>query len=142
MQLHDYNLFQDSETASVAAMHMKFGFTVGDRPQALPQSLARERADKMAEELEEFRAAVEKGNLADMADALVDLVVFAKGTAVMMGLPWGALWREVYRANMSKERGEAPNRPGHKQDLVKPDGWTPPDIKGILNALLSSDDHL
>ena len=121
---------------TVANFHNKFGFDVGDKPQLLTPDLSLERAEKMAEELDEFRQAYTANDLAGAADALVDLCVFLKGTAVMMGLPWDLLWDDVMICNMSKERGTAPNRPEHKQDLIKPDGWQGPQTQAILDEYL------
>jgi predicted HAD superfamily Cof-like phosphohydrolase len=90
----------------------------------------KQRLECLIEELMEFRAAVTDGNLPEMADALVDLVVFAKGTAVLLGLPWAALFDDVMRANLSKVRGVG--KRGHKVDLVKPEGWRGPQTRDIL----------
>ena len=128
--------FGDNETCEVAAMHDKFGFIIGEEPQLT--ELWQERYQKMKEELREFKDGCRANDLAEAADALIDLVVFAKGTAVMMGLPWGELWQDVMRANMDKEPGENPNRPGHKQDLIKPEGWEGPKTQEILDRAKQS----
>lgn len=138
-ELFGIGQFGDVETAEVAAMHQKFEFDVGSTPKLLENALDFERYEKMKEELEEFLEAAEDKDLAGMADALIDLVVFAKGTAVMMGLPWGDLWQDVLRANMAKERGSAPNRPAHKQDLIKPEGWEGPTTQEILDRYIPYD---
>lgn len=69
-------------------------------------------------------------DMSEIADGLIDLCYVAKGTAVMMGLPWQQLWDEVQRANMAKERGVG--KRGHLVDCIKPEGWEPPDINGVL----------
>ena len=66
----------------------------------------------------------------EMADALIDLVYVAMGTAVMMGLPWQQLWDDVQRANMSKVRGTTHR--GHTVDVSKPPGWVGPKTMEIL----------
>ena len=89
----------------------------------------------MQEEVDEFVEAWEDGDEAGQADALIDLVYVAMGTAHLMGLPWQALWDEVQRANMTKQRASADgsdSKRGNALDVVKPPGWTPPDIEGIL----------
>ena len=91
-----------------------------------------ERFDCLREELDELELAINEGDLPDAADALVDLVVFAMGTAVQRGLPWQALWDDVHRANMAKVRGIG--RRGHAVDLVKPPGWVGPRTAEILRA--------
>ncbi len=89
-----------------------------------------ERVECLQEELTEFAQACEAQDLEAQADALVDLIYFALGTAVMLGLPWKQLWRDVQRANMAKERGETQR--GHKVDVRKPAGWVPPQGLAIL----------
>jgi predicted HAD superfamily Cof-like phosphohydrolase len=119
------NLFCD-----VLRMHRKFGFCNHLVPGLATRRLLQERAACMMEELQEFQDAAMVQDLVKQADALVDLVYFAIGTAVILGLPFQQLWDEVHRANMSKERGAT--KRGHAVDLMKPEGWTPPNIEEIL----------
>lgn len=92
------------------------------------------RVQMMLEELREFVEAYDRGILADQADSLVDLVYFALGTGVMMGLPWERLFTEVQRANMDKipVESKAESSRLNKLDVKKPAGWQPPNIAGIL----------
>jgi len=118
------------ESADVRACHEKFGILVSDEPSHLTMRKLRERIDFLQEELNEFKGACEGQDLAKQFDALLDMVYVAKGTGVMLGLPWSDGWREVQRANMSKVRGVGPR--GHKVDLVKPVGWIAPRIEHVL----------
>jgi predicted HAD superfamily Cof-like phosphohydrolase len=90
----------------------------------------------MAEELEEFNRAFEESDLSGMADALVDLVYVALGTALVMGIPFDECWREVQAANMRKVRANGADdersKRKHLLDVVKPEGWKPPDVAGVL----------
>jgi len=68
-------------------------------------------------------------------DALLDLVYVAHGTAHILGYPWQDGWDLVQKANMSKVRAQADgsdSKRGSSFDVVKPPGWTPPDIEGLL----------
>lgn len=69
-------------------------------------------------------------DLAGQADALVDLVYVALGTAVMMGLPWQELWSDVHAANLRKVRGRT--KRDMPLDLMKPEGWVGPQTASIL----------
>lgn len=144
--LAELDRLQRTESNDVLEFMKRFGhvFSTGagqpldehptlNRPRNVTVRLARERFEKMLEELKEFSGAAMNQDLAGMADALVDLVYFAKGTAVLMGLPWAELWADVHRANMEKERG-AKMREGrlHKVDAVKPIGWRPPQTMAVL----------
>ena len=105
-------------------------------PRILPEELMGFRIKFLREEFDEFIEGYEERNEAKMADALVDLVYVAMGTAHLKGYPWRALWAEVQRANMTKERAlssdDSRSKRGSSYDVVKPDGWQPPDIEGVL----------
>lgn len=116
--------------ADVVAFHGKFGLTMGRSPRRLTRRKAVERINFLAEELAELKTAVFNKDLPGQADALVDIVYVALGTAAMMGLPWGELWDDVQRANMAKVRGVG--KRGNLEDVVKPPGWAPPNGSAIL----------
>lgn len=138
--------FSMTHFSDVKAFHQKFGLMVGDVPRHLTKRKLGERIQFLKEELDEFAEAsgysLTKSNgtyeldtgfeqdLAAQADALIDLVYVAIGTAVQLGLPWQCLWDDVQRANMSKVRGET--KRGHKVDVTKPEGWVGPRTSEIL----------
>lgn len=125
---------EDAELEDVRDFQLKFAQLVYWNPGFLTKRKRDERGRFMQEELKEF---LDAATLEDQADALVDLVYVAKGTAVMMGLPWPQLWDDVQRANMAKMRGVTHR--GNKVDVMKPPGWVPPDGARIL-ALAGWDD--
>ena len=71
-------------------------------------------------------------NMPKAIDAIVDILVTTLGAAVAMGIDLDPFWREVQRAN--SEKGDGPIREDGKR--LKPDGWRPPDIEGVLAGLL------
>lgn len=81
------------------------------------------------EEVAELGAALDDGDIASAADAVADAIYVLCGLAVRLGVPLDDVWREVHAANMRKVRG-----PGKRGDIdvVKPPGWQPPDVAGIL----------
>lgn len=146
------------EFYDVFAFHEKFGLINHVNPGHLTKAKLQERVEFMLEELLEFATAagiavdvsaqraldgvciahetsVSDGStgqsLAGQADALVDLVYVALGTAVMLGLPWDPLWDDVQRANMAKVRGVTHR--GHAVDVKKPEGWVGPQTQAILD---------
>lgn len=119
-----------SQYKDVKKFHEKFGLLVGRKPQRLTARKMKERIEFLQEELDELKSAVESDNFPEQADALVDIVYVALGTAVMMGLPWKELWDDVQRANMAKVRGIT--KRGHAVDCAKPYGWIPPMTTFIL----------
>lgn len=123
----------DWELRCVQQFHDKFGVPQTPlQPRHLSNRKLQERIDFLKEELDELQRAADRQDLAEIGDALIDLVYVAKGTALMAGLPWEAMWAEVQRANMAKERG--PTKRGHRVDVCKPEGWVPPDHVGVLKA--------
>lgn len=97
------------------------------------QAMLAFRVKFMAEELAEFVRAAKKHDLAEMTDALVDLVYVAIGTAWMLNLPFDPAWDRVQIANMTKRRAqEGESKRGGTLDLIKPPGWKKPDIRSLL----------
>lgn len=67
-------------------------------------------------------------NIVEAIDGLCDVLVVAYGTAEAIGIDLEPFFDEVHRTNMAKANG--PIRADGK--LLKPPGWTPPDIAGVL----------
>lgn len=66
-------------------------------------------------------------DLVSAADALADIDYTVEGARVAWGIDGVPIWREVHRSNMAKFGG-----PVVDGKLMKPAGWTPPDIEGEL----------
>lgn len=146
-------MFQD-----IRDFHLKFDLKYNGKPRHLPGDLDSFRTMFMAEELAEYVTgdktiqndivlAVQRGvniRLLDtppgkekQLDALVDLVYVALGTAYLHGFDFDEAWRRVHEANMAKvkvtkdtigPRGEA------LHDVVKPPGWTAPDLSDLVDS--------
>jgi len=124
----------------VGEFHDRFGlraFTHGPAPEGISDELLEFRTKFMQEELQEFIDASETMDHAGMADALIDLVYVALGTAHMFGYPWRDLWNDVQRANVSKVRvmSAAQSARGSAFDVIKPEGWQPPITAHILREV-------
>lgn len=120
-----------SESDDVQDFHRQLElWPVVHSPAHVDPIVLQQRIAFLQEELDEFREAVEANDLAKQADALIDLVYVAKGTALMAGLPWAELWTDVHSANMQKKRG--PTKRGHAMDAYKPAGWQPPITEQLL----------
>jgi len=127
--------------------HEEYGLPTpnGDSPlDSNPTMLEREtalaRVGALQEELTELTFALQAGSLHEAADAVLDLIYFAIGTLIQLGFGRPLvddLWREIQRSNMEKEASyEAHGRGGTPIRLVKPEGWTPPRLAGILQEAL------
>lgn len=118
----------------VKAFRNKFGLGCPTVPQLLCEAAFELRSTLIDEELREFKEAHDIGDLAEAADALVDLVYVVLGTAIEMGLPWDELWKDVQRANMDKIRATSSeeSKRGSAMDVIKPVGWKPPQGARII----------
>lgn len=89
---------------AVAEFHHTFHAPVLDTPQIPPENRCQLRIALLAEELDEFREAITKGDLVEVADALCDLQYVLSGAVLEFGLgnQFKALFDEVQRSNMSK----------------------------------------
>ncbi|AEJ62071.1 Protein of unknown function DUF2166 [Spirochaeta thermophila DSM 6578] len=108
---------------AVREFHLRFGHPHEDRPRFLEGKRAAARAKWMQEEVEEF---LEAEDVVDQADAMIDLIYFALGTLVEMGVKPEPLFRIVHEANMKKLWPDG--KPHYNEDgkTVKPPGWTDP----------------
>lgn len=125
----------------VGEFRSKFGFQTetDGPPRLLPDKEFLAQVVHLQEELDEIYRGQAAGDLAAVADGLVDLVYVALGTAQVMRLPFGALWDEVQRANMAKRkaRDASESKRGDPNDVVKPEGWKEPNITGVLNRSIN-----
>lgn len=91
------------------------------------------RGRLLREEFNEFVEANDHGDVVEVADALADIIYVAVGTALEYGIPLDKVWDEVQRTNMAKidpTNGKVRRREDGK--ILKPKGWTAPDIKRAL----------
>lgn len=113
----------------VADFHLALDIPVGDTPAIRRPEL---RAALIEEEAKETVEAIRCGDLVEAIDGLCDLIVVACGAAVEFGIDLAPFWDEVHRTNMAKKDG--PIREDGKR--LKPPGWTPPNIAGMLQELI------
>lgn len=88
------------------------------------------------EEFDELMNAFFRGNLVDIADGCADLKWVIEGLEHTLQIPQQDVWNEVARSNLAKiddETGKVLKRADGK--VLKPEGWTPPDIKSILDKI-------
>jgi len=120
----------------VAEFHRAFDHPISTTTitdDALASDLAFHRMDFHQEELDEMWEAMRNNDPVEFVDAVVDLLYFLYGTALALGIPLEAAFREVHRSNMDKvwPDGTVRHHPEtHK--VLKPDGWQAPDLRRVL----------
>lgn len=132
--------------------HRVFNCARQEKPEIADDAVMLLRKRLMQEELGETLDAMHRADLVEIADGLADLCYVAIGTAVAYGIPLDKVFEEVHRSNMDKallcECNESADkgqigcelckglgyhvryRPDGK--VLKPDGWSPPNIGRIL----------
>ena len=117
--------------AAVLQFHRRFGVSIGERPALPEQGIVTLRLGLIEEELAELHAAIHDEDIVEVADALADLLYVTYGAAIAFGIDIRPVFKEVHRANMTKQGGAT--RADGK--LLKPDGWLPPDLAPILDGM-------
>lgn len=120
---------QHSVQDDVEAFHKALDIPVHVTPAIRRPEL---RAALIEEEAKETVDAIRRGDLVEAIDGLCDLLCVTYGAAAEFGINLAPFWDEVHRTNMAKQGG--PVREDGKR--LKPEGWRPPNIEGILAPLL------
>ena len=144
-----------SIVTDITAFHTAGEAPVLTVPQIPPPDREALRIKLIEEEVGETLKAIRERDLVEIADGLADSIVVLVGTALEYGIDLTAVWNEVQRSNMAKfppceecSQGgydflqmstcKACNGRGtqllRREDgkIMKPPGWTPPDIAGVL----------
>jgi predicted HAD superfamily Cof-like phosphohydrolase len=126
----------------IAEMHDKFSVheAVAKLDKEGLTALLKFRADFLKEELDELYLAMEKGDMDNIVDSIIDGLVVGIGTLDILQVDTQLAWNRVHAANMSKEVGIKASRPNPLglPDLIKPEGWTAPthlDNLGIITKI-------
>jgi len=126
----------NKEWKDVKLFHEKFDLPAPNAPTLIDRKRARSRGTWMSEEIAEFLTAED---IYEQADAMIDLIYFALGTMVEMGLEPEELFNIVQRANMDKLWEDGKPRYNKKDGkVIKPDNWEDPKprIKEYIDDLI------
>lgn len=115
----------DKSFKDVRAFHKAMGHPAPSIPTPQPQKRVVSRAKWINDEVFELLEA--DGDLVAQADAYLDILYFAVGGMVELGIEPEALWNIVHKANMSKLQPDGSVKRGLDGKIVKPDGWVAPE---------------
>lgn len=120
----------------VAAFHLACDVPIAAVPEEPPPARVELRIDLIDEEVNrELIPAMRTGSMALIADAMADSIYVIVGAALEYGIPIDRVWAAVQAANMAKVdpvTGKVRKRSDGK--VLKPDGWTAPDIAAVLRS--------
>ena len=123
----------DKQWEKVKEFHEIFGHPVSSDPTFMEKDRVEKRAKWMTEEIDEF---VEATDLSEQVDAMIDLIYFALGTLVEIGVKAEEVFNVVHEANMSKLGKDGKPIFNTEGKTIKPEGWVDPytRIKNILQG--------
>ena len=84
------------------------------------------------EDFDTYHDAEASNNLNNVRDSLMTMMANIFGLGLHLGIPLNQVFTEVHRSNMAKALPDGTVRYRPDGKVLKPDGWTPPDIKGVL----------
>lgn len=118
----------------VTTFHHACGVPIAVVPMLPPQERVSFRQALIDEEVNrELLPAMERGDLVEIADAMVDSIYVIVGAGLEYGIPLREVWNVVQKANMAKvdpKTGHVRRRADGK--ILKPSGWTAPDVAAVL----------
>ncbi len=91
------------------------------------------RLQNRIQEANELADAITAHDQVETVDALIDILVVTIGALHSIGADAEGAWKEVMKTNFAKidrETGKVRKREDGK--VLKPQGWTPPDLKPFL----------
>ncbi len=91
-----------SNFKSVKIFMEKFGQEVKNKAEFPNEKIIKLRVDLIKEELDEFKEAVEKKDIKEVADALTDILYVTYGAGHAFGIDLDSCFTEVQNSNMSK----------------------------------------
>ncbi len=110
----------------VMDFHKKFSALVSEKPSLIPEDRSSNRYRLMKDEVEEYLAGVQKGDLENIAKELADILYAVYGTILEHGLQdkMEEIFEEVHRSNMSKDY--------HEYKMIKGPNYFKADVKKFL----------
>jgi predicted HAD superfamily Cof-like phosphohydrolase len=84
------------------------------------------------EEVGELRVAVAGNDDVETFDAILDIIVVCIGYGLSRGWPMVEGWQEVMRSNLAKIGSDGFVKRREDGKILKPKGWTAPDLKRVL----------
>jgi predicted HAD superfamily Cof-like phosphohydrolase len=120
------NFYKDGKEFQTAV-----GQNVSEVPEFPDENERVLRRKLLKEEVEEYFDGEDKDDLENVAKELADIIYIVCGTAASYGIPLDRVFEAVHSSNMAKL---VDGKPIRREDgkILKPEGWTPPDIKSIL----------
>lgn len=121
------NFYQDVKTFQTAV-----GQNIGQEASFPNPDERKLRINLLMEEVKEYLEGEENQDIENVAKELADIIYIVCGTAASYGIPLDTVFDEVHNSNMAKLGTDGKVKRREDGKILKPEGWTPPNIKKIL----------
>lgn len=118
-------------TQFVREFHLKYNQPIQQVPGIPTIEIQIFRQDLLRQEYRELNQAIERGDLEQIYDAILDIMYVLIGTALAYGLPLNQGMIAVHNANMKKLQATGDSK---TTKPIKPPGWQPPNLREILKG--------
>ncbi|MEJ6490777.1 MazG nucleotide pyrophosphohydrolase domain-containing protein [Leucobacter sp. USCH14] len=108
------------------------GDVVSYVPKLPNQATLRLGAKLVQEEMQELIDAIIDADAPEVLDALGDILYLTYGLAVAAGYDLDEAFDRIHAANMAKVGADGKVRRREDGKILKPDGWTPPDLTDLV----------
>jgi predicted HAD superfamily Cof-like phosphohydrolase len=122
-----------SNFKSVKKFMQTFGQEVKNKAEFPEEKIVKLRLDLIKEELEEFREAVEKRDIKEVADALTDILYVTYGAGHAFGIDLDSCFEEVQNSNMSKLGNDGKPIYNEQGKVMKGPKYFKPDLSKYIN---------
>ena len=122
-----------SNFKSVKKFMQTFGQEVKNKAEFPEEKIVKLRLDLIREELEEFREAVEKKDIKEVADALTDILYVTYGAGHAFGIDLDRCFEEVQNSNMSKLGDDGKPIYNDQGKVMKGPKYFKPDLSKYVN---------
>ena len=109
-----------------------FGQEVKKKPSLSTDKINNLRSNLIEEELNEFKEAISKKDLKEVADALTDILYVAYGAGHAFGINLDACFEEVQKSNMSKLGNDGKPIYNENGKVMKGPNYFKPDLNKFL----------
>ena len=122
-----------SNFKSVKKFMETFGQEVKNKAEFPEEKIVKLRLDLIREELEEFREAIEKKDIKEVADALTDILYVTYGAGHAFGIDLDRCFEEVQNSNMSKLGDDGKPIYNDQGKVMKGPKYFKPDLSKYVN---------
>ena len=113
----------NKEWKKVRLFHKELQQPISDKPTFLSCDRIKVRALWMTEEINEL---IDAQDIVDQADAIIDLIYYALGTLVEIGIKPDKIFEIVHQANMLKKTSSGKILKNDNGKVLKPEKWLSP----------------